>query len=591
MKKSLTVLIIILCLLSNLTNAQELNNKKAKPDFENVTNKIDGVSATNDKMTLKDGTTTLLEVTNEGEGGSIYFEPLPADITSFDNKLYNVGTELYWSGAPLGTSRNVGWETSSSLVRLNSISDKVGIGINSPSAKLHVFGDDGVLFEGTYGSGTIPKEGSGTRMMWYPKKAAFRCGHLEMPPTDWDDINIGSFSVAMGINTKASGYASVALGQDSKATAIASTAFGESTTASGIISTAMGAGTKAEALYSTAIGILNIGGGSSDVWVPTDPIFEIGIGSDGVTRENALTVLKNGNVGIGTENPESDLGIERNDDAFTGITITNTNSGSQSSEGIYFDNEDGSIAGIRLYDDDATYPSQMSLFNSRPNGSIHLLSETGKMVLDKTGNLAIYSGDILTQGTNSFQSSGDEAALFLGDNYNHIKAVYGFGLKIGTFGVVNSAMSILSGSGNVGIGTETPSYKLEVNGDAAKSSGGTAWSVSSDRRLKDIHGNYEKGLEDIISLEPKNFNYKKDNSRDLPFDTEEIGFIAQEVQEVFPEAVNEGKDGYLDFNMHPINVAMVNAIKDQQKIINELKNRIIKLENLINSPQISIKDK
>ena len=38
--------------------------------------------------------------------------------------------------------------------------------------------------------------------------------------------------------------------------------------------------------------------------------------------------------------------------------------------------------------------------------------------------------------------------------------------------------------------------------------------------------------------------------------------VAQEVQELFPEAVNEGPDGYLDFNMHPVNVALVNAVKE-----------------------------
>jgi len=45
---------------------------------------------------------------------------------------------------------------------------------------------------------------------------------------------------------------------------------------------------------------------------------------------------------------------------------------------------------------------------------------------------------------------------------------------------------------------------------------------------------------------------------------EQIGFIAQEVLKVFPEAVTEAKDGYLDFNMHPVNVALVNAIKELQ---------------------------
>jgi len=37
--------------------------------------------------------------------------------------------------------------------------------------------------------------------------------------------------------------------------------------------------------------------------------------------------------------------------------------------------------------------------------------------------------------------------------------------------------------------------------------------------------------------------------------------VAQEVREVFPEAVSECPDGYLDFNMHAVNVALVNAVK------------------------------
>jgi regulator of replication initiation timing len=48
----------------------------------------------------------------------------------------------------------------------------------------------------------------------------------------------------------------------------------------------------------------------------------------------------------------------------------------------------------------------------------------------------------------------------------------------------------------------------------------------------------------------------------LQSDVEQVGFVAQEVQKVFPEAVNEGEDGLLDFNMHPVNVALVNAIKE-----------------------------
>ncbi len=117
-------------------------------------------------------------------------------------------------------------------------------------------------------------------------------------------------------------------------------------------------------------------------------------------------------------------------------------------------------------------------------------------------------------------------------------------------------------AGNVGIGTTSPGYKLQVTGNAAKSSGGTSWVVSSDVRLKSIRGKYTHGLHEILRLEPVTFHYKDDNPRDLPTDEENIGFVAQEVQEVFPESISEGPDGYLDFNMHPVNVAVVNAIKE-----------------------------
>jgi hypothetical protein len=52
-----------------------------------------------------------------------------------------------------------------------------------------------------------------------------------------------------------------------------------------------------------AVGRYNVGGGNATSWIDTDPIFEIGNGTGISTRSNAITVLKNGNVGIGTSFP------------------------------------------------------------------------------------------------------------------------------------------------------------------------------------------------------------------------------------------------------------------------------------------------
>ncbi len=132
-------------------------------------------------------------------------------------------------------------------------SGDVGIGTSSPSANLHVDGLNGVVFEGTPLSGTIPKEGSGTRMMWYPGKGAFRVGSVR--GNEWDDGNIGYHSTAMGDGTTAMGSYSIATGSDTKAIGDYSTAMGDGTTASLRNSTAIGYHTLASGFVSTAMGI------------------------------------------------------------------------------------------------------------------------------------------------------------------------------------------------------------------------------------------------------------------------------------------------------------------------------------------------
>jgi trimeric autotransporter adhesin len=95
-----------------------------------------------------------------------------------------------------------------------------------------------------------------------------------------------------------------------------------------------------------------------------------------------------------------------------------------------------------------------------------------------------------------------------------------------------------------------------VVGNAYKTEGGTSWASSSDLRLKTVLGDYEKGLNEITALQPVRFRYLENNPRELSSDIEQVGFVAQEVQKIFPEAVSEAEDGYLDFNIHSINVAL-----------------------------------
>lgn len=146
-----------------------------------------------------------------------------------------------------------------SVINSNSINlfsvrgnQRVGILTSSPSATLHVKGEDGLLATGTFNSGSIPATGSGTRFMWYPKKAALRVGRVDA--TEWDDANIGSYSTAFGRNTTASGDVSIAFGIRTEASGGGSTAMGVGTVASGPNATATGTSTTSTQHSSTATG-------------------------------------------------------------------------------------------------------------------------------------------------------------------------------------------------------------------------------------------------------------------------------------------------------------------------------------------------
>ncbi len=133
-------------------------------------------------------------------------------------------------------------------------------------------------------------------------------------------------------------------------------------------------------------------------------------------------------------------------------------------------------------------------------------------------------------------------------------------------------------SGRVGIGTAAPEQALHVAGSAIKTDGSTAWLTTSDLRLKDLMGPYSRGLEEIAALQPVRFHYKTGNSRHLPAEKEQIGLVAQEVQSLFPEAVSTGEDGFLQLDMHPINVALINAVRELQSENEKLKEKNDRLE-------------
>jgi len=155
----------------------------------------------------------------------------------------------------------------------------------------------------------------------------------------------------------------------------------------------------------------------------------------------------------------------------------------------------------------------------------------------------------------------------------------------GNYGLVNATDDptnfkvLVTAAGNVGIGTNAPDLKLSVSGDADKSVGGGSWQVFSDERLKNIKGRFNSGLKAVMQLQPIRYLYKPDNALGLKPGREQIGFGAQSLQKVIPEAVTKNANGYLMVNNDPILWTMLNAIKEQQKEIVELKGQIRQLQS------------
>lgn len=200
-----------------------------------------------------------------------------------------------------------------------STAQNVGIGTTEPLARLHVV-DSAVVF--SRANTTLepftdpPIQGPGIRMMWYPGKGAFRVGRVYNK--EWDKDSIGLYSMALGVGTLAKGQYSTSMGQQTIASGITSTSMGVNTEAIGYSSTSMGRLTQALGAYSTSMGFYTVakangsiamGSFNDDTDNPTsnpfasDRIFQLGNGSSNSVRSNAVTVLRNGNVGIGELNP------------------------------------------------------------------------------------------------------------------------------------------------------------------------------------------------------------------------------------------------------------------------------------------------
>lgn len=135
--------------------------------------------------------------------------------------------------------------------------------VPAPTQRFIFDNTGGLLAKGDLGVGIIPATGKGDRMMWYPYKAAFRVGGVAA--TEWDDVNVGFYSTALGLNCKASYIGSFAGGDGSVASGATAFSFGTNNISSGPYSTATGANSIAAGTGAVAMGYSNHAYGTGSV--------------------------------------------------------------------------------------------------------------------------------------------------------------------------------------------------------------------------------------------------------------------------------------------------------------------------------------
>ncbi|WP_353717308.1 tail fiber domain-containing protein [Dyadobacter sp. 676] len=144
----------------------------------------------------------------------------------------------------------------------------------------------------------LPSIDEGNRLIWYPLKGAFRAG--SSVNGKWEGSEMGEYSAAFGSDNSAKGLASIASGVGSSAAGSFSAAIGFDAFATGHTSTAFGFETQSNYKGSFVVGMFNApqGSGGSNAPSADDAIFQVGNGTAGNNKSNAVSVLRNGNTGI-----------------------------------------------------------------------------------------------------------------------------------------------------------------------------------------------------------------------------------------------------------------------------------------------------
>jgi hypothetical protein len=145
----------------------------------------------------------------------------------------------------------------------------------------------------------------------------------------------------------------------------------------------------------------------------------------------------------------------------------------------------------------------------------------------------------------------------------------------------------ITSTGNVGIGTASPAVQFHTTSnvrfaglasitDLRTDADGDLYN-GSDFNLKNSIDTINFGLSDVLKLKPVSFNWN-DEARNIN-EYKSMGFIAQDVMDVIPNAASTMGDGDMQVDYNAIVATLTKAIQEQNALIKALEQRIINLEN------------
>ena len=386
--------------------------------------------------------------------------------------------------------------------------------------------------------------------------------------------NSGIYSSAIGSETTASGQSATAMGQHSSASGMWSTAMGYDTTASGNGSTATGGTSIASGDYSIAMGYQ----------VTASSVKSTAMGGSTTASGQASTAMGSNTIAQGNKSTAMGEGTYSTGRTSTAMGYYTTASGKYSTAmGSATTASDYASVVIGQFNSSGHTATSLDLFStSAPafvigNGTaINSLSDAFKVMFngDTTisgddltiGNLSAFSGSFTQRSAIDVvaHSDGDLLTAYAsgstGDKFN-IELDTGNSLaKISSGGGYNLTFSSEGGTMNFessGMGTGTYAF----DGDVV---------ISSDARLKSNIVSLGSTLPKLLQIDGKSYEMKG---------KQKIGVLAQEIQEVFPELVTKDGDEILAVNYQGLVPVLINALKEQQQEIDELKEMVQKLVN------------